>query len=138
MAGECSCIYVDCDDGSTIGFHKREDRKARKRHTCCECGDQIKPGDKYEYVSGVWEGDWGVYKTCATCREIRKALFCHGWYYGRLYCDVREYLHDGGEIGCDCLAAMSKPARDTVCDIIQEFWEETAEKDIGAHWGKKP
>jgi hypothetical protein len=54
--------------------------KARKDHKCCECGDIIKKGDIYEYVSGKWEGEFDTYKTCMICSRIRKD-YCapFGW-----------------------------------------------------------
>ena len=47
-------------------------RKARKSHKCCECGGEIVRGQRYEYVSGVWDGDPDSHKTCLTCVEIRE------------------------------------------------------------------
>ena len=40
------------------------DRRARKHHTCCECGFVIHPGDVYEETRGLWDGRWDTYKTC--------------------------------------------------------------------------
>ena len=47
-------------------------RTARIEHKCCECRTAIQPRQKYEYVSGVWEGEWDHYKTCMNCAELRK------------------------------------------------------------------
>lgn len=38
-------------------------RKARTAHECVECDRVIKPGETYEYVSGVWDNDFEVIKT---------------------------------------------------------------------------
>lgn len=38
-------------------FHTETHRVARKRHTCTECRGYIEPGDRYEFVSGLWDGD---------------------------------------------------------------------------------
>ena len=46
-------------------------RKARKSHKCCECFRQINIGEKYQYVSGIWDGDPDSFKTCLSCYEIR-------------------------------------------------------------------
>jgi len=48
-------------------------RKARKEHKCCECGVEIKKGDKYRYSSGIWDGEPDSYKQCSDCHEIMMA-----------------------------------------------------------------
>ena len=63
---------------------------ARKQHNCCECGSSIEPGERYEYVSGLWE-DFCVFKTCLFCVEVRED------YNSRAHEDERvpfEYLWD--------------------------------------------
>lgn len=46
-------------------------RTARRSHTCCECRTIIKPGDTYEYASGVWDGQADSFKTCMACIDAR-------------------------------------------------------------------
>ena len=46
-------------------------RKAKKEHNCCECRQKIKPGEKYQYCSGVWDGVPDSYKTCLLCVNLR-------------------------------------------------------------------
>ena len=63
---------------------------SRKQHNCCECGSNIEPGERYEYVSGFW-GDFCVFKTCLFCVDVRED------YNSRAYEDERvpfEYLWD--------------------------------------------
>ena len=48
----------------------REIRKARKAHKCCECRGEIKPGELYEYFSGIWDYP-ETFKTCLECAELR-------------------------------------------------------------------
>lgn len=45
--------------------------KARKQHHCCECAGTILPGQQYQRVSGVWEGNAEAFKTCLPCVEAR-------------------------------------------------------------------
>lgn len=45
-------------------------RKARKKHRCCECGVTINPGDRYQYSSGIWDGEPDSYKQCQTCYQV--------------------------------------------------------------------
>ena len=63
----CSC---DFDGPSCI---REEIRTARKRYKCCECFEPIEPGDKYEYVRGLWEG-WDTFRTCDCCVDQRKYM----------------------------------------------------------------
>ena len=46
-------------------------RTARKQHKCTECHATIEPGEVYEYVSGLWDGDLNVFKTCIHCETAR-------------------------------------------------------------------
>lgn len=45
-------------------------RKARKLHICCECRQEIKPGDRYRYTSGIWRDKPEAFKQCETCAAI--------------------------------------------------------------------
>ena len=47
-----------------------KDRIARKSHKCCECKQEIKPGEKYRYSSGIWDSVPESYKQCNTCAAI--------------------------------------------------------------------
>lgn len=49
-------------------------RKARKARVCIECARQIESGERYEYVSGVWDHQGQDFKTCVECAEVRKNL----------------------------------------------------------------
>lgn len=51
-------------------FSEKE-RKARKPHECCECNQEIKIGEKYQYCSGIWDGEPSSYKTCLSCLTLR-------------------------------------------------------------------
>ena len=44
---------------------------ARRQHSCCECGSLIQPGEQYELVRGVWDGQFDTYKTCSFCASAR-------------------------------------------------------------------
>jgi len=46
-------------------------RKANKEHRCCECGGLIRVGEKHEYASGVWDGDFRAFRTCSSCEILR-------------------------------------------------------------------
>lgn len=45
--------------------------KARKLHRCIECTGSIEPGEVYEKFTGLWDGSWDTYRTCAECNTLR-------------------------------------------------------------------
>lgn len=46
-------------------------RKARKPHTCGDCKGQILPGERYTYLSGIWDGEPSSYHRCQDCTHLR-------------------------------------------------------------------
>lgn len=87
-------------------FHTEIHRVARKRHTCTECRGHIEPGDRYEFVSGLWEGEVSTYKTCTACEaardfyvnELNSTDFRDSDYgaycYSEVRCDLEEAASD--------------------------------------------
>jgi len=59
-----------CDDNSPE-FYSVRTVTARKPHRCDECRKvAIAPGEKYEYVSGLWDGNFNYFKTCHACKDL--------------------------------------------------------------------
>lgn len=84
MYEACVCVNVDeCADP-----YEQSTRTAKKKYACSECGDDIKIGDKYEYVRGRWNGDWSTFRTCKTCVNVRRDLFQCGWTHGSMWEDI--------------------------------------------------
>lgn len=50
---------------------KEVTRKARKKHSCCECAGDIIKGECYQVTNRIWDGEPVTYKTCASCVELR-------------------------------------------------------------------
>lgn len=108
QTGPCAeaCIYTGGDDnpaevcGTLIV-------RARKPQKCCECSDPINPGDRYEVVSGKWDGEWSCFKTCLPCKEIREAFCCEGWTFGTLWLDAEGFLE---ELTTGCLDKLTTAA----------------------------
>tara|TARA_R110001606_G_scaffold71219_1_gene162927 strand:- start:17416 stop:17778 length:363 start_codon:yes stop_codon:yes gene_type:complete len=76
-------------------------RKARKVHKCCECHEVINIGDRYQYSSGVWDGEPNDYKQCLGCGEIFDAITKkrnEDSYYdtdcGPYFTQLRDFLFD--------------------------------------------
>ena len=64
--------------------------KARKEHTCDECGEAIRPGTLYEHVRGLWDGVWSTHRTCHPCVLIRRDFFSCGFIHG----EMREHFSE--------------------------------------------
>jgi hypothetical protein len=62
----CGC------DVDAPSCYREEERTARLAHRCCECTGEIKPGDRYQYASGVWDGAPSSFKTCLLCVAAKK------------------------------------------------------------------
>jgi hypothetical protein len=108
------CITPDYD-GETWGVGTIENRTARKIHRCSECGREIQPGERYEYVRGL-------YSDCSTCVEVRKHVFCHdgGFDVGNMWEVIGlDYLD---EMGLDCLEGLSDAARDAMIEAADRRW----------------
>jgi len=123
----CGCIYVDVECGERI-VHKAH-RWQRQWHElkCDECGRVIQPGEKYEHVEAIWgEGrPLEVHRTCVICHEIREEFFCYGYIYGMVWEDIRTHFEElGDDIPSDCIAKLSKPAQEYLCDVIDQWWGE--------------
>lgn len=73
----CTCEMGDghCD------VYESDTPVARKEHWCCECGEVIKVGERYERVALLYDGAWSHHKTCLICRRIAVDLVqgpcCH-------------------------------------------------------------
>jgi len=98
-ACDCSCDSYDYEPASVVTVTWR---KARKPHECCECGQTIDPGQRYEHVRGLWEDLWDTYETCEACVRIRKDYCPRAWVYGELRqtiidCCGFDYLSDGSD-----------------------------------------
>lgn len=98
-------------------------RKARKEHWCCECRETIKVGDRYEYVSGIWDGRADSYKTCLLCKEIRDHFSCgHGWVYGEVWSQLTENFFPDMKAGGQCMAGLSPAAKQYLIDLRMEWY----------------
>lgn len=71
---------------------------ARKEHKCCECRQLILPKERYQYISGVWCGEFDHYKTCGFCAQLRADLSKHLKEAGGTWDDGIAF----GELGYHC------------------------------------
>jgi hypothetical protein len=85
---DCSVDIDDCGASCSSTFV----RKARKPHTCCECGEVIPVGKKYQEDTGIYDGRAFRYRTCIGCAAIRQHYCPSGWYWGELRNQILECL----------------------------------------------
>lgn len=93
---DCSCDYTP----ATV--YRPSEHKAKKPHTCYECGRAIVIGEHYERVFAIWEGDPKTCCTCQDCLDLRKFVVAHVpcscWTHGNMreevLEDAREYAHE--------------------------------------------
>lgn len=108
----CADVCLDMCYEDYNQFYSEEERTARKSHRCCECGETIHPGARYEHVSGKSDGRVWTSKTCVNCRDVRKALVCGGWIFGQLWEEIEngvfpEWVRSSP---IDCLAKVESLA----------------------------
>lgn len=79
-----------------------ETRRARKQHTCCECGATIEKGEEYQNISGIWDRKYDHFKRCMPCEDLDASLsevMCT--YYGDLMNEYMTYLEYEGLLEYD-------------------------------------
>jgi hypothetical protein len=87
------CRISDCEQ-STVSHTLRG--KARKPHTCCECGRTIAVGETYARTESLYEGYWGTFKVCSHC-EVAQALLsnnCGGWVFEQVKEEIEEHAYE--------------------------------------------
>ncbi len=82
-----NCIWVD--EGESYDHGSVAVRTARKDYVCCECGDAIPAGSKYEDFWGVYDGQWDNHRTCARCAQVAIDFF-----RGRIFGQMVEYFSE--------------------------------------------
>ena len=120
---DCSCVAYGGGDDYGPECMTQKERKARKTHVCIECRGAIVPGEKYEYTSGIWDGDPSSFKTCLACRELRTWLVEEAM-FGELFEALGESFGYGEILPSKCTDPLTDRARDKLCDWIESQWEE--------------
>ena len=120
---DCSCQIDGCDAWDVAHDYAITDPTARKTHTCYECSRKIEPGEKYERFVSFGDGSASTYKTCLDCLSVRDILFCR-WIFGEIWQELQEQIINGTKLSETCIAMLTKTARNRVCDMIEESWDE--------------
>ena len=90
MSYDCFCDY------EAPAFYSKVEYSARKEHQCEECGKSIQAGERYERVTGKWDGRMDFFKTCSRCTALRDHLKAHVrcfcWAHGSLLENIRTEI----------------------------------------------
>ena len=111
-------IDGDYEWGPGVSWRKKP--TARKEHLCGECRLPIEPGETYERVEGVWEGDWQTFKTCATCVEVRNRFYCGSYIFGEVWSGISDVIED---ITPGCLDGLSSRATAAIIELYENVVE---------------
>jgi hypothetical protein len=106
-------------DGEEAGFFHAVFVVARKPHQCCECRSVIQPNERYERVSGKWNGEIDVYRFCAACSEIQREFSDGGRSFGVMWESFREEWAHGANLQA-CLNRVSSVAAKSK---LREQWQ---------------
>ena len=98
-----------CDEYNT--FQSVTTPRARKAHKCCECRQEIKPGDVYVRRFWVYDGYSGTDKICERCDDLMAAFADVGycWYTGEFLSSYAEWLDEEGKQRPQWLNEIIKP-----------------------------
>jgi len=119
----CSTVSVDIDSYSTNLSQSHP--KARKDHRCGECRKTIVRGEVYLREVNIHDGRVITDKTCQDCVSIRNEFFREGYWYGQVIELLDEHVQEShGDISENCFAALTPGAREKVCGMIEDYWEE--------------
>ncbi len=120
MSDDCACLYGGYDGCDENDLHAQQVVKARKSYVCRECRQTIPKGARYVRYAGT-NDDHRIFvvKTCLLCEEIRKALYCDGYYFGQLWEDIEEQLFENNLMNSACLAKLDTPEAK---QFLQQRW----------------
>lgn len=103
------CDYEPCD------VYDSRQMCARKPHRCGECGRLISPGETYQRIGVLYEGEWSTHVMCSDCVELAESLVdvgCGCWGLSSLHQDALEAVDYGLSGSADeqsrFLAAMAR------------------------------
>jgi uncharacterized CHY-type Zn-finger protein len=108
---ECYCDYGDAPD-----VYAAERRKARKQYRCYECHKLIRPGEVYERAAMLYDGSWGVSRTCCRCLSVREYVEAHApcfcWLHGSMLDDAKAVIEEHGHVSAGFyIGAMKRVLR---------------------------
>lgn len=113
----CKCQIDAVTDWCHTEFATIKEVTARKEHWCGECCKTIKPGQRYERITGKWDGYVGTIKTCMICVEVRRCFFCT-YNSGAIWDDLQDRSM---ELKLDQIDKLSPEARAAFFDKVDLY-----------------
>lgn len=114
-----------CDFGEQATVYRASTHQARVQHKCYECSGLIKPGERYEKVVTLYDGEWTTAKTCCRCLDVREYVTAHApcfcWLHGSMLDDAKEVIEQHGHasagfyIGAMKRVLRSERHRESTC-----------------------
>jgi hypothetical protein len=120
------CPLSGLDDSTAVACSTQRQVKARKEHSCYECGESIKVGDRHEVYSGIFDHSAFRWRTCLSCVEIRDHFACNGFSAGQLWDDLESNFFPDMKAGGPCMAGLSPEAKARLFDRRLRWLEETS------------
>jgi len=125
---DCATVDVGVDEYCTI--LARYTPTARMQHRCGECKSWILPGEKYERVSTLYDGQFAEYKTCLGCVSIRDEFFKDGYFYCGIIEAFGEHVSDcAGVLSESAISRLNAGGRAKISDMLHEYWERYEDDD---------
>lgn len=96
-------------------------RRAAKDHRCGECRRPIHRGETHQYVTGLYDGHWSTYRTCAHCVQVQRWLLvaCEGWLFQMVQEDL--FNHITGEESYVRTSALTRLGRWMQADWVDRY-----------------
>jgi len=138
MTDPCACIVCDADEPYDDSGH--EICVAGTERKCCECARVIELGEQYEAAWGGYFidddenlGDIDEYVTCLDCVSVIASFFCNGHLFHGVWEMLDDHLDEvvtfGDGVSSACLVPLTPRAREKVCDMIEERWDDDDDED---------
>lgn len=67
-------MTCDCDEGNPPEFCDARMVTARQAHVCDDCKRTVAKGERYERISGKWDGSFAVVVLYSDCRLVRDLI----------------------------------------------------------------
>lgn len=134
MMNGCGCIITDLEsDYECLLYRANHYVMQQKWNTikiCYECGEEIRPGDKYLCTFAVWSDLSSTLSDechfCKICQELAKHFFCNGiWCHGALFDDIQIHLEESINAEC-CYDGLSPAAANK---IEEKVWPHMLTED---------
>jgi hypothetical protein len=123
MNCSCTAMSVELEDA----YWSERKLRAAKLHKCIECGCKIKKEEYFIFGTYIIPGVH-IHNsiTCLDCKSIQENFFSEGWNIGSLKNDLYNYFDSSWieDLPSKCISKLTPKARDTVCDLLQEFQEK--------------